>query len=186
MELFSNRELKVQDIPLIVGYWQSLAPDDITRMYIDAAKLHSSDEMEARLLKVLETPPAERQADPLLWEVNQKTVGFTNLNNIERGEQASIHLHMFNAQNRGKGYGRRLFMLSVQKYLRRHQLKKVICEPAATNAGPNGLMRALGFPIERTYLTKTPSAICFEHEVNRYEIDQVLADGVMKQLELNT
>lgn len=179
---FCNRELKAEDIPLIAGYWASLTSSDIKRMYIDETKLSSKEELSARLVKLLDIPPAERPADPLIWEVNGKAVGMTNLNNIVRGEEASIHLHVFDAQNRGKGYGRRLFMLSVQKYLERHQLKKVVCEPAATNPPPNRMMQALGVPVVQSYLTKTPSVICFEHEVNRYEFDEALADRITKEL----
>ena len=45
----------------------------------------------------------------------------------------------------------------------------MVCQPAAANAGPNGMMRSLGIKPVRTYVT-TPSVICVEHEVNRYEI----------------
>jgi RimJ/RimL family protein N-acetyltransferase len=168
---FLNRELRAEDIPLITGYWDSITPSDIQRMYIDVSKLPSKEEQAERLKTLLDTPPAERSADPLIWEVDEKAVGMTNLNNIVRGEEANIHLHVFDPQSRGKGIGRRLFIISVHKYLQRHQLKKVICEPAATNPDPNRLMQTLGIPVVRKYLNKTPSVICFEHEVNRYEID---------------
>ena len=185
-KLLINRELTLKDVPLITSYWQSLTSDDIKRMYIDLTKLNFGEELAMRLSKTVDTPPSERQYDPLIWEIDTQAVGVTNLNNIERGEQANIHLHIFSKLNRGKGFGRCLFMLSVQKYLVRHRLKRVICEPASSNPDPNGLMRSLGIPVVRTYVTKTPSPICFDHEVNRYEIDHTLMELVMDRLSEGT
>ncbi|MGZ6479507.1 MAG: hypothetical protein ACXWQE_09410 [Bdellovibrionales bacterium] len=60
-------------------------------------------------------------------------------------------------------------MLSVKEYFKRHGLKKIICQPSARNPGPNALLAALGIPITKTYRT-IPSLICYEHEVNRYDL----------------
>lgn len=45
------------------------------------------------------------------------------------------------------------------------------------------MMRALGIPVTHTYRTK-PSVICFEHEVNRYEIDEAILNGILKRSEV--
>ena len=147
-------------------------------MCVDKTQLPSSSDLNARLTKLLDTPLPDRASDPLIWEVDSKAVGLTNLNAIERGKQADIHLHLFDPHSRGKGLGRRLFMMSVQKYFQRHGLAKIVCQPASANPGPTGLMRALEIPVARTYLTK-PSMICFEHEVNRYEINQAIVNRIL-------
>ena len=144
------RELEERDIPLIDTYWRSLTQDDLNRMSIDCDRIPASDEFRARLTKLLDTPLSDRASDPLVWEVDGTAVGFTNLNNISRGNQADIHLHMFDSKFRGKGLGRRLFVRCVQKYFQRHHLTKIICQPASTNPGPTGLMRALRIPVSRT------------------------------------
>lgn len=164
------RELQKKDIPLFVEYWQNMSEADLGRMFIDPVKLNTnSNYMESKLLETLNTPLEQRISDPLVWEVDGEAVGFTNMNNIKRGEEAEVHLHMAKPHFRLKGLGRKLFLLSVEQYFKRHSLKKVICQPASQNPYPNGMMRALGIPIAKTY-TGTPSLICTEHEVNRYEI----------------
>jgi RimJ/RimL family protein N-acetyltransferase len=78
-------------------------------------------------------------------------------------------LHVIDPKVRRKGYGQQWFALSLKKYFQRHGLEKIICQPAASNPGPNQLLKALGMKPMRIYTT-TPSPICFEHEVARYEI----------------
>jgi RimJ/RimL family protein N-acetyltransferase len=164
----SIRDLQLPDIPILSNYWSSLTPADLTRMSIIAEKLPTPAEFQARLAKLIPIPLIERQADPLIWLIDNKPVGFTNLNNIQRPGQGDIHLHMIDAGMRGKGYGQKLFMMSVNEYFKRHGLRKIICQPSAKNPAPNKLMAALKMPILKTYTT-IPSVLTFEHEVNRYE-----------------
>lgn len=152
-------------------------------MFIDPKKLSADADFRNRLSKLIDTPLLDRAADPLIWECDGKAVGFTNLNNIQRGFEADIHLHLFEGSVRAKGLGRRLFAKSVQKYFERHDLKRIVCQPASTNSAPNGLMKALGVPVARTHQT-IPSAICFEHEVNRYEITKTWVTEICRLHEL--
>jgi hypothetical protein len=75
---------------------------------------------------------------------------------------------MIEKVSRGKGYGRRLFVMSLKEYFKRHGLEKIICQPSSLNPYPNKMMEALGVKPIKTYRTM-PSVICYEHEVNRYE-----------------
>src|SRR5688572_11584011 len=152
---------ETRDIPMLDQYWQKLSDEDVARMGIDRAKLPTSAEFTARVAKTLETPVKERLADPLIWELDGRAVGFTNLNAFDRPKQAEIHLHLIDKSLRGKGLGAQWFALSLKKYFQRHGLEKIVCQPAAANAGPNGMMRSLGIAPVRTYVT-TPSVICVE------------------------
>lgn len=171
MEKLTIRDLQEADISLIDSYWQSLNEDDLKRMCVDSQKRPSSVEFRARLTGLLSVAPTDRVADPLIWEVDGTAIGFANLNAFKRPEQADVHLHMFAKNFRGKGLGRRLFIMSLERYFKRHRLAKIICQPAAANPYPNAMMKALGVAPVKTYRT-IPSGLCYEHEVNRYEFDE--------------
>ena len=89
----SVREVEARDIAVLDHYWQTLTDEDLQRMFIDKSKLPTSEEFTAKVTKVISTPVGERQADPLIWELNGRAVGFTTLNNIEKGKQAE-YLHL--------------------------------------------------------------------------------------------
>lgn len=163
------RDVEAADVPVLNAYWQGLSDDDIARMHIDRGQLRASEVFLARVGETIVTPHAKRLADPLIWELDGRAVGFTTLTNIERGKQAHIHLHLIDPSLRGKGLGKQWFALSLKTYFRRHNLEKIVCEPASGNPGPNGLMASLGIRPVRNYVTK-PSPLCVEHEVTRYEI----------------
>ena len=163
------RELRAEDIALIDGYWSSLSEADIARMHIDAPRVVTGAALHERLRKAIDTPARERLVDPMIWELDGRSVGFTNMNNFDRAAaEADIHLHMVDESLRGKGFGKRFFAMALERYFERHALEKIVCEPASTNPGPNALLRSLGFTPVRTY--RKTSAYCFEHEVHRYEI----------------
>jgi RimJ/RimL family protein N-acetyltransferase len=168
------RDLQSEDIPLIAEYWESQTPDDIRRMHLDPSKLAPAGFVEW-LTKLLPIPVLERVSDPLIWEAESRAVGFTNLNGFDRPHSAEVHLHMFEKGLRGQGLGRQLFRMSVHAYFERHGLAEIYCQPASDNPYPNGMMKALGVPIAKTYVT-LPSFICFEHEVNRYVFKCPLPD----------
>ena len=170
MALLSVRDLRLEDVELVDNYWSSLTPADLNRMYIDPAKLGTSVERQARFRKTVLTPVEEREAHPLIWEIDGTAVGTTIMRNVKGGESGEIHLHLFDPTHRQQGFGTRLLILSMQEYASRFGLKKIICEPASGNPAPNAVFRRMGVGPARVYKT-TPSYLCFEHEVSRYEID---------------
>jgi len=85
------------------------------------------------------------------------------------GDIGSIHLHMWRADLRGKGYGPLLFCLSAIDFYQRFNLKRIICEPKADNPMANRMLQRIGFPIVLTHVAASSelSVVC---ELNRYEI----------------
>lgn len=178
------RNLQEDDIAFLDHYWQSLSPADCERMAIDRSKLPKSEDFRNRLLQLLQTPVSQRPADPLIWTINGTPVGFTNLNSFNRPHQAEVHLHMIKQDFRGKGYGRKLFVLSLIEYFRRHDLHRILCQPASSNPFPNKMMAVLGVKPTKTYTT-IPSVICYEHEVNCYDFDKLLVKSIATQQTLD-
>ncbi len=163
------RDLSLDDLPLVNGYWASLTPADMERMSLDPDKLPTRYIHVDAFKKSVDVPFRERTSDLLIWELNGQAVGMSSLRNIRYAEYGEIHLHMIESQCRRSGYGRRFFALSLQEYFQRFELKLIVCEPSSQNPGPNRLLQKLGLTIAKTYRT-VPSSINRDHEVNRYEI----------------
>lgn len=167
------RDLFLDDIPLVNGYWANQTPADVDRLSLDPSKVPTPYIQVDAYRKVLDLPFEQRQSDLLIWELNEQAVGMSSLRNIRYAEYGEIHLHMIEPEFRRSGYGHRFLAMTLQEYFRRFKLRLIVCEPSSTNPGPNRLLQKLGFTIAKTYRT-APGPLNREHEVNRYEITPAL------------
>lgn len=136
-------------------------------MGADRAKLPAPAAWLAQLLADHEQPDELRDRFYLAWWYRGRQVGHSSLGKIRVGEDAFIHLHLWEAQLRRAGLGTEFFRRSVAFALDRFRLKRVYCEPYAENAAPNRVLEKIGFRFERRYRT-VPGAINVEQDVNRY------------------
>jgi RimJ/RimL family protein N-acetyltransferase len=125
-------------------------------------------------LRALARPEAERKGFALIWEIDGEPIGFSSLKNIERGKRGEMHLHMWKAAARGKGYGGKLFCLSALDFYERFALQEIVCEPKASNPMPNGMLRKVGFPLVKTY-TGASSELSLVCELNSYLVTKEIA-----------
>lgn len=167
------RDLSLDDIPLVNGYWANQTPADIDRMSLDPSKIPTPYVRVAAHGKLLDLPYKERQSELLIWELNERAVGMSTLRNIQYAESSEFHLHMIEPTLRRSGYGHRFVALSLELYFRRFHLQRIVCEPSSSNLGANRLLQKLGFTITNTYRT-IPGPLNREHEVHRYEITPTL------------
>ncbi len=169
---FSSR----QEYELMLDYFY-MADDPFLRgMGVDRLKLPERDKWLDALLADHEKPDGERDRFYLLWIFRGTRVGHSSINKIVLGDEAFIHLHLWNSQLRRGGLGTEFVRRSAAFYFERFTLEKLVCEPWAENPAPNRVLEKLGFAFVRRYRT-IPGVIAFEQEVNRYELrrpDQML------------
>lgn len=163
------REIELKDLDLIADYWLKSDPDFLEYMGVDLNKLPTRIGLIKMLTEQINTPIKEKRTFALVWELNGKQVGHTNVNEIEYGIQAKLHLHLWKADNRKKGIGTLFINISLPFYFEKLQLEKLICEPSATNPTPNNILEKIGFQLIKKYRT-IPGSLNFEQEVNRWEL----------------
>lgn len=163
----SVRPMRPKDIPHLVRYWSRAEADYLKSMGVDLNKLPDDDALSSVLHRQLELPITERSSYCLIWEVDGKAVGHSNLNPITYGERANMHLHMWDPEYRRRGLGARLVRLSIPYFFENFKLKMLFCEPYAFNAAPNRTLDKLGFLFVKQYVT-IPGSINFEQWVNRW------------------
>jgi RimJ/RimL family protein N-acetyltransferase len=165
----SVRELQESDIARIVEYWLTADTTFLLGMGVDLAKVPSGKEWKEIINEQFILPTPVKKVYFVIWLLNNVPVGHSNINKIVFGEDASMHLHLWNIQIRHHGMGLTFVRLSLPCFFDNFRLKKIYCEPYALNPAPNRLLAKAGFTFVKKYTT-IPGWLNFEQEVNRWEM----------------
>ena len=169
MPALTVRPLACEDFDGFIAYFMGASQADAERMGLAIDKVPSPAQLRSDLEAMLATPLDRLGSFVLAWCIDDKTIGHSSLKDIVPGEFGSIHLHMWRADLRGKGYGPLLFCLSALDFYQRFDLKRIICEPKADNPLANRMLQRIGFPLVLTHVA-AGSELAFVCELNRYEI----------------
>ena len=138
-------------------------------MAVDRSRLPSREQWLRDVVLDQNRPDDCKQRLYVGWFYDGRLVGHSSVNQIEVGEEAFIHLHLWDASLRKSGAGTEFFRKSVDYFRERLRLKRVICEPYAHNCAPNRVLEKLGFTLVGR-MRKIPGPINFEQDVNRWEL----------------
>ena len=159
------RELESRDIELLADYWLLSDPNYMIGMGVDLSKLPLREDLIKMLTSQLDYSVEKKQSYALIWELNGKQIGHTNVNQIVFGEQAYMHLHLWKSPYRQKGAGTLLIRKSLPYFFENLQLKTLYCEPYALNPAPNKTLEKVGFEFVKTHVT-IPGTLNFEQKVH--------------------
>ena len=169
--MFAVREIQASDIELITNYW--LGADDafLTSMGVALDKMPSREQWHQMLASQLSQSYREKQSYCTIWEINGQAVGHCNVNKIKFGEEAYMHLHLWQPHTRQKGVGTTFVKMSLPYFFANLELEKVYSEPYSLNPGPNKTLGKVEFQLLRSVVT-TPGWLNFEQEVNVWELSR--------------
>ena len=163
------REMLLEEAPLLIRYFLNSEDDYLVGMGIEPSKLPKEEEW----LKILEQdfprPLQERHFYYLLWEIEGVPSGHCNVNCIEYGKSAIMHLHVWNPALRNSGYGTKLLKSSIQQFFDKLQVQELLCQPFIENPAPNKTLPKVGFQFVKTY-EPTPGWINYPQKVNLYSL----------------
>ena len=165
----SVREIEKQDIDSLVRYWLHSDSALMVGMGVDLAKMPPEKDLRKTLSQQLSQPYEEKQSYCIIWLLDGKPVGHSNINKIIFGEEASMHLHLWNHDVRKKGMGTEFVKLTVPYFFKNMKLKKIYSEPYALNPAPNKTLEKVGFDFVKEYIT-VPGWLNFEQPVKRWEL----------------
>jgi RimJ/RimL family protein N-acetyltransferase len=165
----SVRELQPEDINLISDYWLNSEPGFLQGLCVDLSKLPTRAQWIEMLTDQLNTPLDQKKSYCLIWQLDNSPVGHCNINKIIVGEEAYMHLHLWESNMRNKGYGKEWVKKSVPVFFEKYRLKTLYSEPYALNPAPNKTLEKAGFTFVREYVT-IPGAINFEQPVKLWRI----------------
>jgi ribosomal-protein-alanine N-acetyltransferase len=162
------RELAKEDIPHIVKYWSTRSPENLVKMGVDAEKLRNLDYAEL-IGSQLPLPYEQKSNYFVIWMLDDVPIGHSNVGKISYGEEALMHLHVWEADKRQQGIGRKMVLKSLEFYFRSFQFKRILCEPNILNEAPNKTLARVGFTFLQSY-QPTPGIINFPHTQNQWEM----------------
>ena len=162
-------ELSANDIDPIINYFLQADHAFLHAMGVDPKKLPNGDDWRQRLLEDLNCPIPERQYYYLMWELDDRPVGHSNINKIIFGTEAYMHLHLWELSIRQSGHGAHFIRSSIDRYFETFNLQTLLCEPYRLNPAPNKTLAKIGFELIKTYET-TPGWINFQQTVNRWAL----------------
>jgi RimJ/RimL family protein N-acetyltransferase len=138
-------------------------------MGVDITKMPGNSEWSKMLTEQINLPLAEKKSYCIIWLVDDIPVGHSNINKIILGEEAYMHLHLWNADIRQKGLGTGLVKKTVPFFFENFNLKKLYCEPYTLNHAPDKTLEKAGFVFIKSYKT-IPGWLNFEQDVNLWEL----------------
>ena len=161
-------EIGVEDIEALCNYWLDSSDEHLVAMGVDLQLLPSRDQLEGMLLNQINTPYDQKSSFALIAHQNDRRLGHCNLSNIQDGE-AYLHLHLWDADQRGKGHGTEMVRQSIPIFFDRIPIDTIWCMPYALNPAPARTLEKLGFEFLQRFTT-VPGGINFEQEVNQYRL----------------
>ena len=165
----SVREIRRSDIDHIVRYWTGCDKTHLLNMGVDASKLPAGEQIAQTLSAQIDLPVQEKRSYCIIWEADGKPLGHCNTNPTIFGEEAYMHLHMWDPKERKRGLGMELVKMTIPYFFENLRLKKLICEPYALNPAPNRTLERSGFELVKEYIT-IPNPLSFEQPVKRWEM----------------
>ncbi|MFM9944785.1 MAG: GNAT family N-acetyltransferase [Bacteroidia bacterium] len=163
------RELNETDVESITNYWLHASPEYLEAMGVDLNKMPGRDEWHCFISEQLSQNYPDKNSYCIVWEVDGKAIGHSNTNKIIYGEEAYMHLHIWDKENRNKGYGANFVTLTIPYFFKNLKLKKLYCEPFALNPSPNKILEKVGFQLVKEYVT-IPGWLNFEQPVKLWEM----------------
>ncbi len=163
----SVRAIQLDDIEALVQYWKSADAAYLNSLGADIQKMPTAAQLAQNFTTQIAQPYSQKTAYATIWLHAGKAIGHCNVNKISFGDQAYLHLHLWQKTTRKKGLGSLLVKKSLAIFFENLQLQRIYCEPYALNAAPNRTLARIGFDFEKEYVT-IPGALNFEQPVKRW------------------
>jgi RimJ/RimL family protein N-acetyltransferase len=163
--------LTAKDIQYIVNYFHECDDNVLLAMGVDRKKLPEPAKWCEIIAEDLAKNLTERLFYYLLWEIDGKPIGHSNINKIVYDDHAYVHMHVWHQGLRRNGHGLFFVQKCIAEYFEKFKLKKIYCEPNADNRPPNTLLAKSGFTFLKEYET-VPGSINFQQKVKRWVLTE--------------
>jgi len=159
-----------RDYERMIDYFLTASEPFLRGMGVDPGRMPDREAWLESVLLDHERDDGEKERYYLAWVYEDIAVGHSSINQIKVGEEAFIHLHLWDNALRRAGLGTRFFAASAAEFVRLFRLKRLYSEPFSGNPAPNRILLNAGFRFVKRYRT-TPGPINFEQDVNQYVLE---------------
>jgi RimJ/RimL family protein N-acetyltransferase len=165
------RPMLLAETDLIIEYFHSASPEFLNSLGVDPSRLPGRAQWQGIFQRYFALPIEERNFFPIIWEIEGKPAGFTSADKIVFGQEAYMHLHIFDSEQRKAGNGTFFVKESAKIYFDTLRISRLYCEPYALNVAPNRTLQAAGFKYVKTHET-VPGPLNFHQPVTRWILER--------------
>ena len=176
--MLTVKEMQPEDMDAIAGYWLNSDYSYLASLGVDISKLPSESELKQMLTSQYHTPLEQKNSYCIIWQKNGQAIGHCNVNPVNYGNDAYMHLHIWKNAERKKGSGLALLQMTLPYFFEKLQLKKIYSEPYALNPAPNRTLEKVGFRFIKEYIT-IPGSLSNEQPVKQWEMTRERFDQLL-------
>ena len=181
MSNLSFREANESDSEAQLQYFENSTDEFLRGLGVDPKVIRSKPRPNSDRLKAnLKLPNAERSHYSLAMENDGQVFGIVHFHNHEFGKLGELHVHIFNLENRHRGYASKLFSEVVPHIYDIYRPEILFCTPSASNIPINKFLQKQGLEIVSSYTTPA-AGILLERLANRYEMSPEFIEGLRKR-----
>jgi RimJ/RimL family protein N-acetyltransferase len=164
------REMQLAEVGLRIDYFHDSSDKHLLTLGVDRASLPSREAWRSTYVADYALPREQRAGVALIWELDDRAVGFSSADRILFGEEAFMHLHIVSPELRHQGFGSAFVKESARCYFQMLKLQRLYCEPNAFNTAPNRTLQRSGFRYLFTHEAR-PSPINFHQTTTRWVME---------------
>ena len=161
------RPMLAAEADLIIDYFHNATPQFLNSLGVDPARLPTRERWRERYDHEFGLGVEQRKSFLVLWALDATPIGFSTADKIVIGDQAFMHLHIFEAGRRQQGHGAALVRQTANLYFATLRINDLYCEPYALNVAPNRTLQKAGFKYLMTHEC-VPGPLQFHQPVNRW------------------
>jgi RimJ/RimL family protein N-acetyltransferase len=165
------RPMLLSETDVIIDYFHSASPEFLNSLGVDPSRLPDRAQWKTIFERYFALPIEARNFFAIMWEIEEKPAGFTSADKIIFGQEAYMHLHIFEPEQRKTGNGTFFVRESAKIYFDTLRIGRLYCEPNALNVAPNRTLQAAGFKYVKTHET-VPGPLNFHQPVTRWMLER--------------
>lgn len=170
MEL-SVREMHLDEVGIIINYFHSATPEHLEMLGVDPTRLPPAERWRERYAAEYSRPHEERNTLLVIWLARNTPIGFSTADKIVYGQEAHMHLHIIDPDDRSAGYGAEAVRSTARLYFETLKIQRIFCEPNAFNVAPNRTLQKAGFKYVKTHNT-VPGPLNYHQAVTCWVLER--------------
>jgi len=164
-------EMKLDEVGVIISYFHRATPEHLEMLGVDPTKLPDPAKWLERFAYEYDQPIAKRRTLLVIWKSDDEPIGFASADKIVYGQEAFMHLHILNPEQRQNGNGTVCLRETVKIFFEALKLERLFCEPNAFNVAPNRTLQSVGFKYIKTHKT-VPGPLNYHQPVTRWVFEK--------------
>lgn len=167
------RQMELDETEVVINYFHQSTVEHLEMMGVDPSRLPPPARWREFYAREYSRPIGQRTTLLVLWKSDDAPIGFSVADKIIYGQQAYMHLHILNPEQRHAGKGTACIKQTAHIYFEALKLQRLFSEPNAFNIAPNRTLQNAGFKYLKTYNT-VPGPINYHQAVTRWVFEKPL------------